>query len=203
MIDSYQSPLVLLNYSKNPCLMNFYNNYSELIIMPKKVSKAQKAFLAAKKDFFRLAEKTEEAITRERDVLRDQLQQANAHLVKARAKLAKAEKKFEKTSTAAAKKKVKKMSKLLERANSETVELRETLRSVRERLQTSKEYATAARFFQRGIDKLDKEWDKIIQNKATKKKTVNKKKVTKKKVTKKKVTKKAVRKTAVTTKQPE
>jgi len=100
------------------------------------------------------------------------------------------------------------MSKLLERAKSETGELRETLRSVRERLRTSKEYTTAARFFQRGIDKLDKEWDKIIQNKATKKKTVNKKKVTKKKVTKKKVTKKkvtkkAVKKTGVTTKQPE
>ena len=171
--------------------------------MPKKVSKAQKVFLAAKEDFFKIAEKTEKAITRERDALGRELKRANSHIGKARLKLARAEKKFEKTSTAAAKRKVKKMSKLLDQAKSEAVELRETLHSVRERLRTSKEFATAARFFQRGIDKLDKEWDRNIQKKAAKGTGVKKKAVKKRTVKKKVVIKKAVKKTAVKNTQPE
>ena len=109
--------------------------------MPEQVSKAQKAFHAAKNDFFKLAEKTNKEITRERDVLRRKLKQANARLRNTRSKLVTAEKKFQKSSTAAAKIQVEKMGKVLNKTKVETAHLRETLHSVSERLKKSKEYA--------------------------------------------------------------
>jgi hypothetical protein len=174
--------------------------------MPEQVSKAQKAFLAAKKDYFKLAEKTNKAITRERDVLRRKLKQTNAKLRKTRTKLVMAEKKFLKSSATAAKKQVENMSKLLDETKSEAAHLRETFHSVSERLNASKEYAATAKYFQRGIEKLDKEWNKLFEKKekntakkATVKKTA-KKKVVKKKVTNKKVAKKTTVKKKPTTK---
>ena len=172
--------------------------------MPEQVSKAQKAFYAAKEDFIKLAEKTEKAISRELDVLRRKTKRATVRLEKSRDKLISAEKRFEKTGTAAAKKQVEKMSGLYDEAKAEANELKESLRSVRIRFQESKEYAATAKFFRRGIDRLEKEWDKLIAiktkksaRKSTRKKAVKKKAVKKKSVKKKAVKKKAVKKKAV------
>ena len=167
--------------------------------MPEQVSKAQQAFHTAKEDFIKLAEKTEKAVIRESDVLRRKVKRATVRLEKSRDKLISAEKRFEKTGTAAAKKQVEKMSGLYDAAKAEANELRDTLRSVRVRLQQSKEYAATARFFRRGIDRLEKEWDKRFVKKAKKavNKTTNKKAVKKKAVKKKSVKKKSVKKKAV------
>ena len=113
--------------------------------MPEQVSKAHKAFLAAKKDYFNLAEKTNKAITRERDVLRRKLKQTNVKLRRTRTKLVTAEKKFQKSSTAAAKKQVENVSKLLDETKVEAAHLRETLHAVSERMKASKEYAATAK----------------------------------------------------------
>ena len=174
--------------------------------MSEQVSKAQKAFHSAKNDFFKLAAKTNKEITRERDVLRRKLKQANVRLRKTRTKLVTAEKKFQKSSTAAAKVQVEKMGKLLDETKVETAHLREKLHSVSERMKNSKEYAATAKFFQLGIDNLDKEWNKLIEKKendaakiSTVKKTT-KKKVVKKVTVKKKVAKKTAVKKKTTTK---
>jgi len=106
--------------------------------MPEQVSKAQKAFQTAKEDFIKLAEKTEKAVTHEAGVLRRKLKRATVRLEKSRDKLISAEKRFEKTGTAAAKKQVEKMNGLYDEAKAEANELRDTLRSVRVRLQQSR-----------------------------------------------------------------
>ena len=161
--------------------------------MPEQVATAQKAFLSAKVDFFKLAAKTDKAITKERDALRRKLKQANNKLRKARTKLVAAEKRLHKSSTAAATSQVEKLSKLLDEAKSETMDLRETLHEVGVRMKASKEFAATARFFQRGIDKLDKEWGKHIEkNQKEKDKAATVKKATKKKIVKKKVSKEEV-----------
>jgi hypothetical protein len=172
--------------------------------MPEQVSKAQQAFHTAKEDFIKLAEKTEKAIIRERDVLRRKIKRTAVRLKKSQDKLISAEKRYEKTGTAAAKKQVDKMSALYDEAKAEANKLRDTLSSVRVRLQQSSEYAAAARFFQRGIDRLEKEWDKLFEKKSkkvakkvTRKKAVKKKAVKKKTVKKKAVKKKSVKKKAV------
>ena len=175
--------------------------------MPEQVSKAQKAFLAAKKDYFKLAEKTDNAITRERNALMRKLNQANAKLRKSRAKLVAAEKRLQKSSTAAAKKQVENISKLIDEGKSEAAQLREALHSVRGRLKASKEYAATAKFFQRGMEKLDKEWNRVFEKKekqaeklSAAKKVASKKKAAKKKTTKKKITKKKTTKKKTTKK---
>ena len=171
--------------------------------MSEQVSKAQKAFHAAKVDFFKLAAKTEKAIARERNVLRRKLKQTNNKLRKTRTKLVTAEKKLQKSGTAVAKSQVEKMSNLLEEAKSEAIHLRETLHSVTVRFKASKEYAATAKFFQRGLEKIDKEWDKHIETKEKgKSKIVAVKKTTKKKVVKKKVAKKKVSKKTAVKKKP-
>ena len=106
--------------------------------MSKQVATAQKAFHSAKNDFFKLAAKTDKAITKERNALRRKLKQANNKLRKTRTKLVAEEKKLQKSSTAAAKSQVKKMNKLLDEAKSEAMELRETLHEVGERVKASK-----------------------------------------------------------------
>jgi len=176
--------------------------------MPKQVAAAQKLFLSAKADFFKLAVKTDKAITKERDTLKRKLKQANNKLKKTRTQLLAAEKKLQKTGVAAAKSQVDKMNKLVDEAKSEAIELRETLHDVGERMRASKEFSATAKFFQRGIDKLDKEWEKHIEKKeknkpkvaaakkATKKKAVKKKAVKKKIATKKATKKKVVQKKA-------
>ena len=171
--------------------------------MSKQVATAQKAFLSAKADFFKLAAKTDKAITKERDVLRRKLKQANNKLRKTRTKLVAAEKKLQKSSTEAAKSQVENMNKLLDEAKSEATELRETLHEVGEKVKASKEYAATARFFQRGIDKLDSEWNKHIEkNEKIKEKVATVKKSTKKKIVKKKATKKKVSKKTAVKKKP-
>lgn len=167
--------------------------------MPEQVSKAQKAFQTAKEDFIKLAEKTEKAVSHEAGILRRKVKRATVRLEKSRDKLISAEKRFEKTGTAAAKKQVEKMSGLYDEAKAEANELRDTLRSVRVRLQQSREYAATAAFFRRGIARLEKEWDKRFEKKAKKaaKKATRKKAVKKKAVKKKAVKKKAVKKKAV------
>ncbi len=179
--------------------------------MPEQVSKAHKTFLAAKKEYFKLAEKTDKAITRERDVLKQKLKRTNAKLKKSRVKLVAAEKKFQKSSTEAAKNQVENMQKLLDEAKSEAIELRGTLQSVGERFKASREYTKTAKFLQRGIESLDREWNKLIEKKekmvtknATVKKSsskkIGKKKVVKKTAAKKKIVKKTPAKKKVTKK---
>jgi hypothetical protein len=184
--------------------------------MPENVSKSHDIFHKARRDFIKLAYKTEIALRKEKDKLTRQLKRTNSRIAKEKDRLMAAEKNLAQKGTAARKKQVKKIKTILAREKQTAKELREAMRPLSEKLLAAKDHVVTARYFERGLKKIDKEIEvyfnkkkakaakkkKSVKKKPVKKRSVKtsavKKKATKKKATKKKATKKkAVKKKAV------
>ncbi len=179
--------------------------------MPENVSKSHDIFHKARRDFIKLAYKTEIALKKEKAKLTRQLKRTNSRIAKEKDRLMAAEKSLEQKATAARKKQVKKIKTILAREKKTAKELRETMRPLSEKLLAAKDHVVSARYFERGLKKIDKEIEvyfKKKEAKAAKKKkfvkkrpvkpTTVKKKATKKKAVKKKtVKKKAAKKQSV------
>jgi len=109
---------------------------------------------------------------------------------------------LEQKATAAKKKQVRTIKGLLAKEKKLAMELRETIRPVSEKLLAMKNHVISARYFERGLNKIDKEIEKHLKKKSVKatkakKKSVKKRTVKKKAVKKKNSKKKAVKKKAV------
>lgn len=179
--------------------------------MPENVSKSHDIFHKARRDFIKLAYKTEIALKKEKDKLTRQLKRTNSRIAKEKDRLMAAEKRLEQKGSAASKKQVKKIKTILAKEKETAKELREAMRPLSEKLLAAKDHVVSARYFERGLKKIDKEIEVYFEKKkakaAKKKKSVKKRSVkkrsvktatVKKKATKKKATKKkAVKKKTV------
>jgi adenylate kinase/ribonuclease R len=167
--------------------------------MPENVSKSYKAFNNARNDFIKLAKRTDSTLKKEKTKLLKQLKRANIKLAKTKDRLMVAEKRLEEKGSVAKRKQVRNMKALLKKEKQIAISLRESIHPLTEKLKAMSHHVMSARYFSRGLEKVDKEIDKYLKkiakkdSKKAKKKTVKKsvkKKTVKKKATKKKATKK-------------
>ena len=170
--------------------------------MPENVSRSYKAFNKARNDFIKLAKRTDSTLKKEKVKLLRQLKRANIKLARTKDRLIVAEQRFEKKGSAVKKKQVRNMKALLKKEKQAAIALRESLHPLTEKLKAMSHHVMSARYFSRGLEKVDKEIEKYLKKIAAKdakkakkaeKKTVKKsvkKKTVKKKTTKKKATKK-------------
>lgn len=169
--------------------------------MPENVTKSHDIFHKARRDFIKLAYKTEIALKKEKDKLTRQLKRTNSRIAKEKDRLMAAEKRLQQKGTAASKKQVKKIKTILAREKQTARDLREAMRPLSEKLLAAKDHVVSARYFERGLNKIDKEIEAHFKKKkakaAKKKKSVKKRSVKTTAVKKKATTKKATKKKAV------
>ena len=136
--------------------------------MPENVSKSHDVFHKARRDFIKLTHKTESLLKKEKAKLLRQLKRTNTRIAKEKDKLVAAEKRLEQKATAAKKKQVRTIKGLLAKEKKAAMELRETIRPVSEKLLAMKNHVISARYFERGLDKIDKEIEKHLKKKSVK-----------------------------------
>ena len=171
--------------------------------MPENVSKSHDVFYKARRDFINITRRTESMLKKEKAKLLRQLKRTNTKISKQKDKLVAAEKRLEVTAHATTKQQVRQFPQLLANEKQMASDLRESIRPLSDKLVAIKDHVISARYFERGLAKIDKEIDKHLKKskakaaKKTKKKSVKKRTVKKKAVKKKAVKKKAVKKKAV------
>ena len=158
--------------------------------MLENVSRSHDVFHKAKLDFIKLSHKTEDTLKKEKTKLTRQLKRANTRVAIEKDRLIAAEKRFARKSTAAKKKQVKKIKAMLEKEQKMAMKLRKAIDPLSEKLSQAKNHAITARFFDKGMEKIDKEIESYLKKESAK----SAKKLKKKSVQKRSVKSKTVKK---------
>jgi len=158
--------------------------------MLENVSRSHDVFHKAKLDFIKLSHKTEDTLKKEKTKLTRQLKRANTRVAIEKDRLIAAEKRFAQKRTAAKKKQVKKIKAMLEKEQKMATKLRKAIDPLSEKLSQAKNHAITARFFDKGMEKIDKEIESYLKKESAK----SAKKLKKKSVQKKSVKSKTVKK---------
>ena len=123
--------------------------------MLENVSRSHDVFHKAKLDFIKLSHKTEDTLKKEKTKLTRQLKRANTRVAIEKDRLIAAEKRFAQKRTAAKKKQVKKIKAMLEKEQKMAMKLRKAIDPLSEKLSQAKNHAITARFFDKGMEKID------------------------------------------------
>ena len=158
--------------------------------MLENVSRSHDVFHKAKLDFIKLSHKTEDTLKKEKTRLTRQLKRANTRVAIEKDRLIAAEKRFAQKRTAAKKKQVKKIKAMLEKEQKMAMKLRKAIDPLSEKLSQAKNHAITARFFDKGMEKIDKEIESYLKKESAK----SAKKLKKKSVQKRSVKSKTVKK---------
>jgi len=158
--------------------------------MLENVSRSHDVFHKAKLDFIKLSHKTEDTLKKEKTKLTRQLKRANTRVAIEKDRLIAAEKRLAQKRTAAKKKQVKKIKAMLEKEQKMATKLRKAIDPLSEKLSQAKNHAITARFFDKGMEKIDKEIESYLKKESAK----SAKKLKKKSVQKKSVKSKTVKK---------
>lgn len=158
--------------------------------MLENVSRSHDVFHKAKLDFIKLSHKTEDTLKKEKAKLTRQLKRANTRVAIEKDRLIAAEKRFAQKRTAAKKKQVKKIKAMLEKEQKMAMKLRKAIDPLSEKLSLAKNHAITARFFDKGMEKIDKEIESYLKKESAK----SAKKLKKKSVQKRSVKSKTVKK---------
>lgn len=158
--------------------------------MLENVSRSHDVFHKAKLDFIKLSHKTEDTLKKEKTKLTRQLKRANTRVAIEKDRLIAAEKRFAQKRTAAKKKQVKKIKAMLEKEQKMAMKLRKAIDPLSEKLSQAKNHAITARFFDKGMEKIDKEIESYLKKESAK----SAKKLKKKSVQKRSVKSKTVKK---------
>jgi len=158
--------------------------------MLENVSRSHDVFHKAKLDFIKLSHKTEDTLKKEKTKLTRQLKRANTRVAIEKDRLIAAEKRFAQKRTAAKKKQVKKIKAMLEKEQKMATKLRKAIDPLSEKLSQAKNHAITARFFDKGMEKIDKEIESYLKKESAK----SAKKLKKKSVQKRSVKSKTVKK---------
>jgi len=158
--------------------------------MLENVSRSHDVFHKAKLDFIKLSHKTEDTLKKEKTRLTRQLKRANTRVAIEKDRLIAAEKRFARKSTAAKKKQVKKIKAMLGKEQKMAMKLRKAIDPLSEKLSQAKNHAITARFFDKGMEKIDKEIESYLKKESAK----SAKKLKKKSVQKRSVKSKTVKK---------
>ena len=158
--------------------------------MLENVSRSHDVFHKAKLDFIKLSHKTEDTLKKEKTKLTRQLKRANTRVAIEKDRLIAAQKRFAQKRTAAKKKQVKKIKAMLEKEQKMATKLRKAIDPLSEKLSQAKNHAITARFFDKGMEKIDKEIESYLKKESAK----SAKKLKKKSVQKKSVKSKTVKK---------
>ena len=158
--------------------------------MLENVSRSHDVFHKAKLDFIKLSHKTEDTLKKEKTRLTRQLKRANTRVAIEKDRLIAAEKRFARKSTAAKKKQVKKIKAMLGKEQKMAMKLRKAIDPLSEKLSQAKNHAITARFFDKGMEKIDKEIESYLKKESAK----SAKKLKKKSVQKRSVKSKSVKK---------
>jgi len=158
--------------------------------MLENVSRSHDVFHKAKLDFIKLSHKTEDTLKKEKTKLTRQLKRANTRVAIEKDRLIAAEKRLAQKRTAAKKKQVKKIKAMLEKEQKMAMKLRKAIDPLSEKLSQAKNHAITARFFDKGMEKIDKEIESYLKKESAK----SAKKLKKKSVQKRSVKSKTVKK---------
>lgn len=158
--------------------------------MLENVSRSHDVFHQAKLDFIKLSHKTEDTLKKEKTKLTHQLKRANTRVAIEKDRLIAAEKRYAQKSTAAKKKQVKKIKTMLEKEQKMAMKLRKAIDPLSEKLLHAKNHVITARFFDKGMQKIDKEIESYLKKESAK----SAKKLKKKSVQKRSVKSKTVKK---------
>lgn len=158
--------------------------------MLENVSRSHDVFHKAKLDFIKLSHKTEDTLKKEKTKLTRQLKRANTRVAIEKDRLITAEKRLAQKRTAAKKKQVKKIKVMLEKEQKMAMKLRKAIDPLSEKLSQAKNHAITARFFDKGMEKIDKEIESYLKKESAK----SAKKLKKKSVQKRSVKSKTVKK---------
>lgn len=158
--------------------------------MLENVSRSHDVFHKAKLDFIKLSHKTEDTLKKEKTKLTRQLKRANTRVAIEKDRLIAAEKRLAQKRTAAKKKQVKKIKVMLEKEQKMAMKLRKAIDPLSEKLSQAKNHAITARFFDKGMEKIDKEIESYLKKESAK----SAKKLKKKSVQKRSVKSKTVKK---------
>jgi len=158
--------------------------------MLENVSRSHDVFHKAKLDFIKLSHKTEDTLKKEKTKLTRQLKRANTRVAIEKDRLITAEKRLAQKRTAAKKKQVKKIKAMLEKEQKMAMKLRKAIDPLSEKLSQAKNHAITARFFDKGMEKIDKEIESYLKKESAK----SAKKLKKKSVQKRSVKSKTVKK---------
>lgn len=158
--------------------------------MLENVSRSHDVFHKAKLDFIKLSHKTEDTLKKEKTKLTRQLKRANTRVAIEKDRLIAAEKRLAQKRTAAKKKQVKKIKAMLEKEQKMAMKLRKAIDPLSEKLSQAKNHAITARFFDKGMEKIDKEIESYLKKESAK----SAKKLKKKSVQKRSVKSKSVKK---------
>ena len=158
--------------------------------MLENVSRSHDVFHKAKLDFIKLSHKTEDTLKKEKTKLTRQLKRANTRVAIEKDRLIAAEKRFAQKSTAAKKKQVKKIKAVLEKEQKIAMKLRKAMDPLSEKISQAESHAITARFFDKGMEKIDKEIKSYLKKESAK----SAKKLKKKSVQKRSVKGRSVKK---------
>ena len=158
--------------------------------MLENVSRSHDVFHKAKLDFIKLSHKTEDTLKKEKTKLTRQLKRANTRVAIEKDRLIAAEKRLAQKRTAAKKKQVKKIKAMLEKEQKMAMKLRKAIDPLSEKLSQAKNHAITARFFDKGMEKIDQEIESYLKKESAK----SAKKLKKKSVQKRSVKSKTVKK---------
>ena len=158
--------------------------------MLENVSRSHDVFHKAKLDFIKLSHKTEDTLKKEKTKLTRQLKRANTRVAIEKDRLIAAEKRLAQKRTAAKKKQVKKIKAMIEKEQKMAMKLRKAIDPLSEKLSQAKNHAITARFFDKGMEKIDKEIESYLKKESAK----SAKKLKKKSVQKRSVKSKTVKK---------
>ncbi|MDX2478312.1 MAG: hypothetical protein QNL05_13225 [Gammaproteobacteria bacterium] len=158
--------------------------------MLENVSRSHDVFHKAKLDFIKLSHKTEDTLKKEKTKLTRQLKRANTRVAIEKDRLITAEKRLAQKRTAAKKKQVKKIKAMIEKEQKMAMKLRKAIDPLSEKLSQAKNHAITARFFDKGMEKIDKEIESYLKKESAK----SAKKLKKKSVQKRSVKSKTVKK---------
>ena len=158
--------------------------------MLENVSRSHDVFHKAKLDFIKLSHKTEDTLKKEKTKLTRQLKRANTRVAIEKDRLIAAEKRLAQKRTAAKKKQVKKIKAMIEKEQKMAMKFRKAIDPLSEKLSQAKNHAITARFFDKGMEKIDKEIESYLKKESAK----SAKKLKKKSVQKRSVKSKTVKK---------